>query len=462
MSEITMIRNKPQTNSGGDGLKLTPDTALKVPLIECESQSLVSAYALIPKNIFPLLSRFLLRHDLNFKLASLPGEAFPGKYLLCLSCKDKSLELAESIPDFILTYIKNLPFCHLFQGFSGPGKESLFFCEYGFKYTLALAELVAETTAAGLYISFAGECSGNTIIRPVPEFLPESSVLQYEVDFPLQQFDQIVQAGPEKLLLPLKLIDCKTSFSGFAPVLFLEGKEIVWLREILYRLPGPLFTEIEWAGTKEYLFLFFNDSAGSTFFPFGQSFRKIAPNLFIPADKDIVPHLEPELLHKIFQVENDGYSFITDSGRRDLPLSIKAPLSQLLTAVSELEIEFKSDSDLDGFLWEDPAVELEEDILLPAVEPSGMPGDSPVIPAFDQLASSGSVRTSGEGENYTAFIEQTFNDHGVLLRQQGDFLGAATCFSLAKKNLAAADCYAEAALALGVKHPKVIDKVKSC
>ncbi len=441
-----MKKEKSKVSRGVDGLQLTLGLALKVPLKECEPQSLMSAYALIPKKMFPLLSRFLLRHNLNFKLATLPGEEFAEKYLIRLNCGEKS---SEPIPNFILSYIKNLPFSHLFQGFAGPEKKSLFLCEYGFKHPFDLAELVAEIAAAGLYISFAEERSCNSVIRPVPEFFPESSVLQYEVDFPLQQFDFMAQVKPEKLMLSLKFVDCNANLSSFAPVLFLEGREILWLKEMLYRLPGPLFTKVEWVGNQESLFLFFNDSVGSSFFPFGQPFWEITPNIFIPADKDIVPHLEPEQLQELFQVESDHYVFITNAWRRDLPVSVKAPLQELLMLAGNVKIEFKSNSDLDGFLWEDFAVEMAEDISRPAVEPSGITGNMPVIPVSEQLTNGGGVKTLGEGgDNNTAFINNSLNEYGVFLRQQGDFLGAATCFSLAKENLAAADCYAEAALAL--------------
>jgi len=439
-----MTKKNSQAGRGANGLQLTLEKALKVPLKAAEPQSLISAYALIPKKMLPLLSRFLLRYNLNFRLAVLPEEAFTEKYLLWLGCGEK---LLGPIPGFILNYIKNFPFCHLFQGFAGPEKKSLFLCEYGFKHPFDLDELVAATAAAGLYISFAGKRSDNSVIRPVPEFFTESSVLQYEVDSPLRQFDFDARTEPGKLSLPLKFIDCKPGLNKPASVLFLEGKEISWLKEMLYRLPGPLFTKIEWAGNHGTLFLFPEDSAGSSFFPFGQPFREIAPNLFIPADKKIVPHLEPELLAEIFQVESDNYSFITGAWRRDFPVSTKVPLQQLLTVASNVDVEFESDSDLNGFLWDDTAVETAGDISFQALNLPGSQTDRAVIPVSEQLAHGG-VRTPVKVEDRTAFIEQTLKGYGTLLRQQGDYLGAATCFSLAKERLAAADCYAAAASAL--------------
>jgi|GEM_PF-4032750 len=441
-----MTKNKSQVSRGTDGLQLTLAMALKVPLKECEPQSLISAYALIPKKMFSLLSRFLLRHNLNFKLATLPGETFSEKYLLRLNYVSKS---PDSIPGFILAYIKNLPFCHLFQGFAGPEKKSLFLCEYGFKHPFDLAELVTKKAAAGLYVSFATERSDNSVIRPVPEFLPESSVLQYEVDFTLQQFDFMAQVEPEKLSLPLRFVDYKSGLRDFAQVLFLEGKEIVWLKEMLYRLPGPLFGKIEWVGNQESLFLFLNDSIGSSFFPFGQPFREIAPSLFIQADKDIVPHLEPEPLQELFQVESDHYAFITGAWRRDLPISIKASLLQLLTVVSDVEIEFKPDLDLDGFLWESSDVVATRDISAQVVDSSESSGLRPAIPFVKQYDEN--VMESEGSEDCFSLVKKSLKGYGGLLRQQGDFLGAATCFSLAEEPLDAADCYAEAARTLALE-----------
>jgi hypothetical protein len=402
------------------------------------------AYALIPEKIFPLLSRFLLRHDLSFKIASLPAGEFSEKYLLALNGGQGSL---APIPGFILDYIGNLPFCHLFQGFANAKEDCLFLCEYGFQHPLTMVELVTETTATGLYLSFAGERSENSIIKPVPEFYSESSVLQYEVDFPVQQFDMVAELEPEKLALPLRFVDYKPGLSDLIPALFFEKREILWLQEMLYKLPGPLFAEIEWLGNRDCLFLFFNNSAGSSFFPFGQPFREIAPNIFIPADRDIVPHLEPEQLQELFQVESDDCVFITGDWRRDLPASNKAPLQQLLTVASDVKIEFQSDPDLNEFVWKESAVDTVKDILLQSANPheNESLSDMPAIPAAAQFASG---VLGAEDENNSAVIEKSLNGYGNILRQQGDFLGAATCFSLAQNNLAAADCYVEAALAL--------------
>ena len=435
-----MAKLKSQVVSGAGNAPITLELALKVPIKERAPQGLNSAYCLIPKQMLPLLSRFLSRHNLGLRLAPLPAENVVGKYLILLSSGKQDREL---IPGFVLSYIKDLPFCHVFKGFANPEESAIFLCEYGFNHPLEIAELVTKTTETGLYISFAGSCFENSIIRPVPELRPVSSTIQYEVALPLREFNFIPEIQTKTFSLPLRFVDFKAGLNESAQVLFLENREILWFKEMLYRLPGPLFAEIEWIGSRDSLFLFFNDSDRISFFPFGQPFRKITPNIFIPIDKDIVPHLEPEHLADLFQVESEYYAFVTDTWRRDLSVSVKAPLHKLLTISGDIKIEFKSDSDLNGFAWEDPGVITVKNVLTPAVEPSSSHGDIPAIPVAGQIAKN-VIRTE-EIRDESAVIKKSLKGYGVLLRRQGDLLGAATCFALAEENMAAADCYAEAA-----------------
>ncbi len=443
-----MIKNKSDRNNELYGLGWSLERALKVPLKECGPRSLSAAYALIPKKILPLLSRFLLRHKLHFKLAFLSAGKFVESCLLLLSA-DKSG--SEPIPGFVLEYIKNLPFCRLFQGFVAPEKKLLFLCEYGFRHPLPLAELVAETSATGLYISFAEGPAANLIIRPLPRLRPASSILQYEVDFPVPRYELAVPpSNPGKISIPLKLVDCRPDSADSSPVVFLEKKEISWLKKMLYRLPGPLFAGIELLGNQDFLFLFFADAVRSEFLPFGQRFRRIAPHIFIPADQDLLPHLETELLTELFQVKEGHYVFLSKTWRRDLPVACKTPLCQLLTVDNDVTIEFYSEPDLNGFVGGGDSVFAEgENVSVSELPPVDNSGVRPAIPVAEQLAET-MIKAEECGDSF-GLIKKSLNAYAHLLKRQGDFLGAATCFSLAEASLAAADCYAEAARALTSK-----------
>ena len=92
------------------------ELALKVPLQQGHPQVLTELFCLMPKSMFPLLRRFLSRSNLSFKVAALKLNQAEVKYLLLLSNSDRDGTL-EPIPEFILAYINNLPYCHLFQGF---------------------------------------------------------------------------------------------------------------------------------------------------------------------------------------------------------------------------------------------------------------------------------------------------------------------------------------------------------
>jgi hypothetical protein len=372
-----------------------------------------------------------------------------SKYLLLITLKDftgKKSTRQKSIPDFVLAYMQNLPGCQVFQGFGGLEKGVFYLCEYGFFHPLDLPEMVANTVEKGLFVGFGQDRSKNFMINSLPDFQADNSLIEYATDFLPQKFDYVPVAEIEKLQVNLRFVDLEPDLRAPAAVLFLEKEEILWLKEMLYKLPGALFAEIEWIGNRDYLFLFFNDSVAIPFFPFGQPFRQIAAHIFIPADKDMVPHLQPDQLAEIFAAANESYTFITDIWRRDLPQAAKVPLQQLLTITCDIDIEFKPDSDMDGFVWEDAGVAVATTPGAPAIEVSEKSGENPVIPIVEQFAQNG--LKPHEYDNNIAFIKQSLNEYGILLRRQGDLVGAATCFSLAEENQAAADCYAEAARSL--------------
>jgi len=425
----------------------TLETALKIPLKKSRPQALSSAYSLISGELFPLVGRFLARHELEFTVASLSLE-HNREYSLIFLAGGKGLHSSGSIPGYILSYIKDLPSCHVFQGFAAPKEDLLFLCEYGYAHPLSLAELVAAATETGLYLSFGKERDRNLLVKPVPEMLSAATIVQYEVDFPLPQYDFVPTAAPGGLSLPLRFVDVAPDAGAPAAVLHLAAAEISWLKELLYRLPSLLFAKIEWIGNRENLFLFFSDPAAISFIPFGQAYKQVADNLFVPADKEIMPRLEPQLLTEIFAGDSQYYTFVNGSRRWDLPVIVRTPLSRLLTTDHDVRVEFRPDLDPVEFAWEHPGLVDESCQQLP--EADGSVAESPAIPARARLEEV-AVVTSETGSGNSQLINENLNEYAALLRRQGDLLGAATLFSLGRDNLNAADCYAEAARELESK-----------
>ena len=438
---IVMTKIKLPESQAKNQLQPILELALKAPLKKSSPQSLSLAFCLIPKTLLPLLGRFLLRHELNFKISALKLEEREAGYLLLITCRDRHSN--SLIPDFVLAYIDNLPSCHVFQGFGEWRKGVIFLCEYGFNHPFDLDELVAKTSETGLYLSFGRKRSSNLIIRPLPELRADNSILEYSADFPLKYYDYVPGDEPESLQIDLRLIDIEPDVSASAAAIFLEKSEILWLKELLYHLPARLFEKIEWIGNQDYLFLFFTDAESISFFPFGRGFRRVTENLFIPSDQEIIPRLEEKQLDEIFCIESEHYVFVTREWRRNLPKVGAAPLQQLLTIDNDIKVEFRPDLNPLEFVWEEPALEDEAEVLIPPPELPESIGEKPAIPVAAQFEP---VTTGGRknGEDPVT-IEKKLKEYATLLRRQGDFLGAATCFSLADESLAAADCYAEAA-----------------
>ncbi len=440
--QLTSEKNMAKHTLSEDSFRplTTLESALKVPLKKSGPQDLSSAYCLIGREIFPLVGRFLARQELSFMVASLRLENDREQYLILLDGKGQNPGL---IPGFILAYIKALPSCYVFQGFAAPEKNLLFLCEYGFDHPLEIVELMTATTETGLFLSFGDERGRNLIVKPVPEMQSSASILQYDVDFPLPQYDFVATTAPGKLSIPLRFIDIVPDAGKPAAALLLERAEIVWLKGLLYRLPASLFEKIEWIGNQEYLFLFFSETAAISFIPFGQAFRQVSDNFFIPANKEIVPRLDSRQLDNIFAIDSQDYTFVSGSRRWNLPITARAPLSRLLTVDHEIKVEFNPDLNPVEFVWEPP--ELIDDNHYPVPEPVNGTEDKPIIPESVRFAEAALTTTPETESDNSQIIVENLNKYAALLRSQGDLLGAAICFSLAHDNLNAADCYAAAA-----------------
>ncbi len=416
----------------------TLESALKAPLQKGGPKALSTIYCLIAADLLPLVARFLVRHELNFEIAPLRCPDEREQYLLKLSQNEQR---TAPIPGFIPDYIGDLPFCHVFQAFSAPDKEVLFLCEYGFRHPFELNEIIKSTTETGLYVSFAGKACENLIIKPLPSMRSGAALIEYDLDLPLKQCDLIQSSDPEKLKIVLRLIDVKPAAGEPVDLLFLEKEEIFWLKELLFQLPDRLFNKIEWAGNQDHLFLFLTETAELSFFPFGQAFKKISDHLFIPLDKEIIPRLEARQLDDIFAVDSSNYAFITGNWRRDMPRSARQPLRQLLTFDKNIQVEFRPDLSPVDFTWEETGLKTADPVLLP--ESDVEVKDRPAIPESARFAETNAPPPAAGVDNPQALAN--LNEYAALLRRRGDFLGAATCFSLAGNNLAAADCYAAAA-----------------
>ncbi|MCK5680200.1 hypothetical protein KAI46_05245, partial [bacterium] len=217
----------------------------------------------MPKKMFPLLGRFLLRYDLSFKVAFFKLSETEAEYLLLISGRD--LDGNRPIPKFVLAYIENLPYCHLFHGLGSLNRGILYLCEYGFEHPFAIGTLIEQAIGVGetgLYIAFAEDRHHNLLVRPVPDFQPESSLLQYAPGFGARKYDFVpaTESELESLSINLRLVDIEPDFSEPVAALFLEKLEILWLKQLLYHLPAALFEKVEWVGNRDYLFLIFGDA----------------------------------------------------------------------------------------------------------------------------------------------------------------------------------------------------------
>ena len=237
---------------------------------------------------------------------------------------------------------------------------------------------------------------------------------------------------PRALRLSLKLV-ARKAVPGEEAALCCRGREIDWLSRICRRLPAPLFRAIQFAGNRDFLFLQLPAAGDGRFFPFARPLRRLGKRVYLPWDRDFSPALEPRILEETLGLAPDRLCFIGDDFRFDIELRAFRPLFRAL---------FNDDLPQVNIV---PAPA--ETLLFTSPDPDPEAGpDANIETAANAATGSPPPKTTAPGPE--AGPQALLQAYALQLRCENDFLGAATCFSLAGENHQAAECYRLAALKL--------------
>ncbi len=431
---------------------------LKTQLFKSPRQPLHSAYLLFAKALFPLLARYLRRQQIRFK-ASAPLDMQKRVIFLCPDLEESK----KTLPRFVLSYLQELPRCELFYQPSPPAgtnrettnESAKLLVEYGFKHPLPATEIAQHLPTKSLYFMFGDQQRPALVIDPAPPLKddcdlskPESCIEKLEGSLE----PTTTSTQPPLLQLKLRLIDDPQAREP-TRALYLESKELNWLETLWQRLPGPLLAGLRWAGDQTHGILLLPEDEELSLFPFAEPLKKVKSNLFVPLKQKLSLQLTDTQLESTLALAPEKLTFLTRQWRFDIAEKRFQPLNKMITASTATSTTLKF-SDLEepfDFVWQnhDNVIEADEIIEKDSLK-------SQATETADRKPSPLTITKSQKNTNQAQIAQDSksttpteiLKKYALLLRRQNDFLGAATCFSLAEEPLPAAECYRLAALSL--------------
>lgn len=436
---------------------------LQAQLFKSSRQPLHSAYLLFAEALFPLLARYLRRQQIHFKVSAPLNLQKSSQKRVIFLCPDLK-ESKKTLPRFVASYLQELPRCELFYRLSpatGTNNENvkesaIFLVEYGFKHPLQTTDISRHLPAEQLYFMFGDRQRQTLVIDPIPPFInncdlskPESYIKRLQGS--INPTAASTQAPP--LHLKLHLTNDPQALEP-TRALYLGSKEIKWFEALWQRLPGPLLARLRWAGDREHAILLLPEDEDISIFPFAEPLKKIKSNLFLPLKQRLSPQLTSTQLESTLALAHDKLTFITLKWRFDVAEERFQALDKMIVSstATSTTVKFSDPEKPFDFVWQnhdnatgaDAAVEMtpkksREGEIDKDREPSPL-----TITKSNENTKQNQVPANQSATTPTEILKE----YALLLRRQNDFLGAATCFSLAEEPLPAAECFRLAALSL--------------
>ncbi|MEA3348062.1 MAG: hypothetical protein U9Q39_03260 [Pseudomonadota bacterium] len=434
---------------------------LKAQLSKGSRQPLHNAYLLFEEALFPLLARYLHRQQIRFKASA----RLDGQKRVLYLCPDLEKN-KKTLPRFVLTYLQELPRCQLFYQLSsktGAKSETIkenrgFLVEYGFQHPLSVPEITDHLPVESLYFIFGDHQRPALVINPAPTLKNDCDLSKPEscIALPQRALDPDV-ASKQPLQLKLHLTDDPHALKPIR-ALHLEGQEIIWLEKLWQRLPAPLLARLRWAGDQKNGFLLLPEDEDLALFPFAKPLKKIKDNLYLPLKQRLNPELTHPQLDNVLDLVPERITFLTQQWRFDIAEKDFQPLDKAIIAPVKpsATLNFSNPDQTFDFIWgnRDDAINYDE----PDIRKS--PNSQETEAAKNREPSSLTITRSPENPKRNPNQNQVspnlnsttptkiLKEYALQLRRQNDFLGAATCFSLAEEPQPAAECYRLAALSL--------------
>lgn len=437
---------------------------VQAELFKSSRQPLQQAYLVTAEALVPMITRFLRRQQLNFKVSSAFNIEKSRPKRLILISPDTSVG-KKTVPGFILSYLQELPHCQLFYRLSLKGEkssekadqESGLLIEYGFQYPLPLSEIVDHLESNKLYLISGDRKTPALTIEPAP-ILKNESALNDSLSSIKKEVKSIVirDGDPEQnlsLQLNLELINEPQS-NQTAQALYLKERELKWLEKIYKRLPAPLLAQLRWVGDLEHGILLLPEEEEFSLFPFGEPLKRVTNRLFLPLKQRLSPRLSNLQIEKKLELDPDKLTFLTRQWRFAIAEKDFQTLEKIVIAApgETLNINFSDPETPFSFIWQNrndnPKTSAAATIASPGADTVAYPKEPKPAPLTITRSRENSNQEQPSAQNTATAPTEILKEYALKLRRQKDFLGAATCFSLAEESLAAAECFRLAALSL--------------
>ncbi|MEA3333678.1 MAG: hypothetical protein U9Q58_08785 [Pseudomonadota bacterium] len=441
-----MTKNEQNTEQN---MTLSQPEIFKVQLLKAPRQPLSGAYLLFAEALWPLISRYLQRQQIRFKVSAplnLPNEKQKRVIFLGPNLEESK----KTLPRFVLSYLQELPHCRLFYklcSVTDPNQKKTdesagFLVEYSFQHPLPAPEISNHLQPETLYFIFGDRQRPALIIDPTPTLKNDCDLSKpvARIEKPQRSLDSAAgSTQPSLLQIELRLTDDPHTPAP-TQALHFAGKELKWLETILQHLPGPLLAHLRWAGDHEHGILLLPEDETISLFPFAEPLKKVKNNLFLPLGQSLRPQLTNPQLDSALALIPEKLTFLTRNLRLDIAEKDFQPLDKIIFASTTVSTTLKfSDPDVPfDFVWQ------HRDLSEENKKSVAVPDKKAEVPAALTITK----REDSDIQNQAKPPTEILQEYALRLRRQNDFLGAATCFSLAKEPLPAAECYRLAALNL--------------
>lgn len=445
-----MTKNKYNNNEQDMALSLSE--ILKVQLFKTYLQPLKSACCLFNEALFPLIARYLQRQQIRFKVSAplnLPNNK-PKRVIFFGSDLEEN---RKTLPRFVISYLQELPHCQLFYRLcpvietnqKDTNGDAIFMVEYGFQHPLSASEITNHLQDKTFYFIFSNRQHPALIIDPAPTLKNDCDLSKpiSSIEKPQYSLDPTMASVlPPLLQIKLRLIDDPHTLAPIQALYFTK-QGLQWLETLLQHLPGPLLAHLRWAGDRKHGILLLPENKTLSLFPFAMPLKRIKTNLFIPLGQSLRPQLTNQQLDTTLDLAHEKLTFLTQELRFDIAENDFSPLDKTIIAAAPVSttLEFSNPDEPFDFIWQNFNMQ-ESDNLSVAVPDKNA---APLTITSKKDNNNQNQISPGRDSNTPTEI---LKEYALLLRRQNDFLGAATCFSLAEKPLLAAECYRLAALTL--------------
>ena len=400
-------------------------------------------YALVPPPLYPLLAKYFHAHHLSYRLARL--QASVGELILFEISPRPDAPIGQVVPTFILDYLSRLPRVVLLVQAHQSGELSILL-QWQHRYPLHLPHVSAAFAPDEMLLLVADHYP-NLLIKPTPQFFDGDQLV--DVHLPHTKVLSLTQL-PASLPVALKLEVVLRPDNGPTPpvaALILSAQEMIWLRQLLYLLPGEAFRDYTLYQGKELSVLLGNNRPLEGL-PFGLPLRRPGNRaLFIPLRNRFMPDLPWALLQEALAIKEHIYTFLTLDYRLDLPANLFVPLSRVLVAEPHrprVNVRMLAPSSLPALAWTPPPEPM------PSTEPSPERTKKSSIPARKAHIP---VREPVVPTPQNAKLEEAalWRAKARACEESKDFLAAAVCYNFLNDVTNSARCYHQAAARLRTK-----------